>query len=247
MPPAPPRLTAAQLSFTYPRAARPALMEVDLRLDAGQIVAIVGESGSGKSTLGLLLCGALRPNRGRVTRPGAGRITMILQSPALNPMQRIQTQLEAVIRRHEPGRDRRARATEVLARVGLEPAALRAYPHQLSGGMQQRVIVAMSLIGQVDVLIADEPTSALDSLSAYALLELLKALRDQAGVAIVLITHQLKHAAWVADQVAVMHAGRLSTPQEAGAFFQDPLDPHGRALLEAARALDLPCAQSQRH
>ena len=253
------------------RSARRAVRAVDgvsFELRAGSALGLVGESGSGKSATGLAIAGLLPPGRGRVsagiirfgdrelTRLGAeamrairGRhISVVFQDPlsALNPVRTIGFQLLEALG-PEAGADpaaRRAAAAELLGTVGIaEPAAmLRAYPHQLSGGMRQRVIIAIAITRRPEVLIADEPTTALDVTVQLQILGLLDDLRRERGMAMVLITHDFGVAASLCDELAVMYAGRIVERGPVEDVLVRPRHPYTVGLIGAVPRIDAPGA-----
>ncbi len=231
---------------------------VSFEIAAGQTLGIVGESGCGKSVTALSIMGLLPKPAGRVVggrvslrgedllrlpkdamRAIRGkRISMIFQEPmtALNPVQRIDRQLIEILRLHGDVGDRRAlraRAVELLAEVGIPAPERRLddYPHQLSGGMRQRVLIAIALAWRPDVLIADEPTTALDVTIQAQILELIERLQQQHGMAVIFITHDLGVIAEIADQVIVMYAGRVVESASVHTLFECPLHPYTRGLL----------------
>ncbi|MQA04216.1 MAG: ATP-binding cassette domain-containing protein [Streptosporangiales bacterium] len=243
-----------------------AVRGLDLELRRGEIVGIVGESGSGKSTASLALLGLLPDNatvRGgaylddvdltRLTRADldaqrGNRIAMIYQDPmtALNPVVRVGAQIAEAYRAHHRGASKEEayeRAVEMLDLVGIPDAATRAraYPHEYSGGMRQRVVVAMALVNDPAVLVADEPTTALDVTVQAQVLELVLSLRERLGVGVLLITHDLGVIARVADRVIVMYAGRPVELATVDDLFAHPAMPYTTALLHA-----LPGAASRR-
>ncbi len=224
----------------------------------GEIFGLVGETGCGKSVTGLSLLRLVPPpgeiTAGRIWFDGEDllakseaemrhirgrRIAMIFQDPAasLNPVFSIGAQIIDVIRHHQPvGREEaRRRAIEMLAAVGLpEPERLlHAYPHQLSGGMQQRAMIAMALSSGAELLIADEPTTALDVTIQAQILALLAELRERRGLSILLITHDLGVVAEVCDRVGVLYAGRLVEIGRTADVFRDMKHPYTQALLAA--------------
>ncbi len=229
---------------------------IDLAIERGEIFGLVGESGCGKTVTSLALMG-LVPPPGQVTaarlslddvdllnrrdwRDVRGRrVAMIFQDPAasLNPTFTLGEQLEHVIGHHlgQKGAVARKRATDLLIDVGLPDVEriLRAYPHQLSGGMQQRAMVALALASGAHFLIADEPTTALDVTIQAQILRLLKGLRDKHGLTILLITHDLGVVAQTCDRVGVLYAGTLVETASAAALFRDPKHPYTQGLLGA--------------
>jgi oligopeptide/dipeptide ABC transporter ATP-binding protein len=231
---------------------------------SGETVAIVGESGSGKSVTGLAIMGLVdRP--GRITdgevrlagRPLSGsseaeyrrvrgqELAMVFQDPlsALNPVQRVGDQIAEAARVHGAARAAaRERALAMLDRVGVVPAArrARAYPHELSGGMRQRVMLAMALVNRPQVLIADEPTTALDVTTQAQILELLAELQTEMGLALVLVSHDLGVVAGIADRVLVMYAGRIVEEGPADRIFGAAGHPYTRGLLASVPRVDDP-------
>jgi peptide/nickel transport system ATP-binding protein len=230
---------------------------IDLTVRRGQTLGIVGESGCGKSMLSLSVMGlvpspgriaggrivfdgedltALPPDRLRALR--GKRIAMVFQEPmtSLNPVYTVGFQIVEAMRAHEPGTpfaELKARAIAALERVRITAAAQRfdAYPHQLSGGMRQRVMIAMALACSPDLLIADEPTTALDVTVQAQVLDLLRDIQRDTGMAIVLITHDLGVVAGMADEVAVMYAGRVVERAPVADIFNDPQHPYTLGLL----------------
>jgi peptide/nickel transport system ATP-binding protein len=259
-----PVLEIAGLEVTFPTQEGPvaAVRGVDLTLEAGKVLGVVGESGSGKTvtmlaTLGLLPAGAevsgsvkyrgrelvgLAPRELRKLRGAA--VAMIFQDPktSLNPVQPIGHQIVEGIRIHHPevGRKEAAkRAVELLALVGIPQPDRRArdYPHQFSGGMCQRAMIAMAVANDPDVLIADEPTTALDVTIQAQILDLLRDIRQEKGVAIVLISHDLGVVAGLADDVAVMYAGRVVEKGSVDAVYTQARHPYTRGLLASVPRL----------
>ncbi len=239
---------------------------VSFEVTAGETLGVVGESGCGKSVTALSIMGLLPKPAGRVVegrillrgedllrlRGGAmrkirgRRISMIFQEPmtALNPVQRIGRQLIEMLQLHADVGDRRMlrqRAVELLEEVGI-PAPLRRldeYPHQLSGGMRQRVLIAIALACRPDVLIADEPTTALDVTIQAQILELIERLQQQRGMSVIFITHDLGVIAEIADQVVVMYAGRIVERAPVDALFARPMHPYTRGLLASMPQLQM--------
>src|SRR3984885_8616720 len=252
-------LTIQGLRTTFrTRAGEVAAVDgVDLSIARGRVLGIVGESGCGKSVLSLSIM-RLVPPPGRIAAgrimfdgrdlaglsapemraiPG-GRIAMIFQEPmtSLNPAFTIGAQIIEAMRAHDPratAQSLRARAIGALERVRIPAAARRfdEYPHQMSGGMRQRVMIAMALSCEPDSYGADEPTSALDVTVQAQILDLLRELQAQTGMAIILITHDLGIVAEMADEVAVMYAGRVVERAPGPAIFDDPQHPYTLGLL----------------
>ena len=234
-------------------AATEPVRGVSLAVYPGQTHCVVGESGSGKSltalsVMGLLprgarASGALRfagapmPGGRALERLRGDKIAMIFQEPmtSLNPAYTVGSQLTEAFRRHRPGGQAAAvaRAEELLGRVGIAAAGTRMgqFPHQLSGGLRQRVMIAMALMCSPAVLIADEPTTALDVTVQAQILRLLAGLQRELGLAMLLITHDLGIMARVADQVSVMYAGAVVETAPVAALFARPAHPYTRGLL----------------
>ena len=236
---------------------------VSLSVQRGRTLGIVGESGCGKSVLSLSVMRLLPPNgriaTGRVLLEGTdlatlsrdamrqvrgARVAMIFQEPmtSLNPVHTIGYQIVEALRVHtsHPSAEIRNRAIEALRRVRI-PAPERRfdeYPHQLSGGMRQRVMIAMALSCEPLLLIADEPTTALDVTVQAEILDLLRTLQAETGMAIILITHDLGVVAEMADEVAVMYAGRVVEHAPAEQIFADPQHPYTLGLLSSIPRLD---------
>jgi peptide/nickel transport system permease protein len=237
--------------------------DVSLQVRAGETLAIVGESGSGKSLTGLAIMGLL-PNVARVTAGAAwvggqdvlrleeaalrrlrgADMAMVFQDPlsSLNPVHRVGGQIVEAIRSHRrvSAAAAHAQAVELLERVGIPDPARRAqaFPHELSGGMRQRAMIAMAIANHPRLLIADEPTTALDVTIQAQVLDLLATLRLEQGMGLVFITHSLPVVAEIADQVAVMYAGEIVEHGRAAAIFERPLHPYTTALLRSAPADD---------
>jgi peptide/nickel transport system ATP-binding protein len=257
-PDAPDILTTQALSKTYrkrgwfgqPGRVTQALDDVTLALREGSTLGIVGESGSGKSTLARTLLGLLAPDAGTITLAGetvrfkgsrarrdhARRVQMVFQDPygSLNPRQRVgEIVARGPIVHGMPWREAWAQARELFELVGLSPDALRRYPHEFSGGQRQRVGLARALAMRPRVLIADEPVSALDVSVQAQVLALLARLREQLGLSIVFITHDLRVAAQVCDHIAVMKNGQVVEQGPCAEVFAAPAHPYTRALLAA--------------
>jgi len=246
-----------------------AVAGVDLRVDAGQTVALVGESGSGKSVTSLSVMRLIRAPRGRISggeirfrcRDGVVRdlaaqdeaamsairgneISMIFQEPmtSLNPAHSVGHQIAEAVRLHRKV-DRAAawrRAVEMLSLVGIPEARRRAesYPHQLSGGTRQRVMIAMALACRPALLIADEPTTALDVTVQAQILELMRRLQREIGMGILFITHNLGLVAEIADKVEVMYGGRVVEQADVDSLFAAPRHPYTQGLLASLPVVD---------
>jgi oligopeptide/dipeptide ABC transporter ATP-binding protein len=253
-----PLLSVDRLTTGFDAAGRfvPAVIDVSLHLDKGETLCLVGESGSGKSMTAFSIMGLVQPpgriDRGRVVFKGrdllplperemqkvrGAEIALVFQEPmtALNPVFTIGSQIEETLRVHGQAtrRTARARAIELLEAVQVpEPSKrVRDYPHQLSGGLRQRALIAMALACNPDVLIADEPTTALDVTIQAQILELLRDLQKRLGLALLLITHDLGIVAEMADRVAVIYAGRIVEESGVGDLFADAKHPYTRGLL----------------
>ncbi|MBX5101263.1 ABC transporter ATP-binding protein [Rhizobium lentis] len=234
-----------------------ALRGIDLTLSPGEALGIVGESGSGKSVtwlaaLGLLprtasVSGAVRLDgenlltvaQTRLDRIRGGRVAMIFQDPssALNPVIRVGRQIGEVLSRHQglSGSSVRGEAKRLLDLVGIPDAARRldSYPHELSGGQNQRVMIAMALGGKPDVLVADEPTTALDATIQAQILDLLTTIRRDTGMALVLISHDLGVVSETCERIAVMYAGSVVEMAPSELIFAHPEHPYTQGLLAA--------------
>ena len=251
------------VSFRTDRGVVRAVDAVSLRVAAGETLAIVGESGSGKSVTALsilrLLGDAGAIDAGRIVFDGqdllaldkrairairGDRIAMIFQEPmsSLNPVLTVGKQVAEPIRLHRNAswRDAYARAAQLLERVRIPDAASRLgdYPHQFSGGMRQRVMIAMALACRPQLIIADEPTTALDVTVQAQILELLKELTREADSALILITHDLGVVARYADRVAVMYAGRIVETAPARTLYATPAHPYTQGLMASIPGID---------
>jgi peptide/nickel transport system ATP-binding protein/oligopeptide transport system ATP-binding protein len=250
-------------AFQTARGEITAVEDVTFTLDKGEILGIVGESGSGKSVTALTIMGLLPQPPARVAagevrfdgqvlttlsdarmqRIRGPGIAMVFQEPmtSLNPVFTIGEQVMETIRAHErlPQRAIYARAVQMLEKVGIPSAARRMtdYPHQLSGGQRQRVMIAIALACNPKLLIADEPTTALDVTIQAQILDLLLDLRDEFGMAIMIITHNMGVIAETADRVLVMYAGRVVEEAPVARLFDQPLHPYTQGLLECVPSL----------
>jgi peptide/nickel transport system permease protein len=264
-----PPLVIEHLGVTYPGPSPVRAVDgADLEVAAGELVGLVGESGSGKSTLAAAAVGLLGPPaevtgavriEGRdlaalsveeLRRLRGDRVALIPQEAmsALNPVHTVGDQLVEAVRVHRrtSRSAARTRAAELLELVGIDPRRGRDHPHQFSGGMRQRVVIAMALANEPAVVIADEPTTGLDVLVQREVLELLDGLRRRMGLALLVVTHDLPMIERVADRIAVMQAGRLVEVGPAARVAAAPQHPYTRLLVESAARLVLPVPEVQR-
>ena len=241
-----------------------AVENVNLSLYSNEVLAIVGESGCGKSTLATTIMGLhdfnytrvsgevifedknlLTLNQDEYNKIRGGKIGMIFQDPlsALNPLQRIGEQIEEALTYHTKfsKEEKKARVLELLEKVGIEnPSRVyRQFPHQLSGGMRQRVMIAMALSCKPKMIIADEPTTALDVTIQAQILDLLTDLQNEIKAGIILITHDLGVVAQMADRVAVMYAGQVVELADSMELFNNPLHPYTKSLLNSIPQIDV--------
>ena len=254
----PPLLEIKDLTIRFPGADRPAVDGIGFHIDRGEVLGLVGESGSGKSLTSLAILRLLAAEA-RMTgsirfdghdllhlteaemRARRGRaISMIFQEPmtALNPAMPVGEQIAEAVRVHHPKLSRsdvRGRVLEALEQVALPDPARRIgdYPHQFSGGQRQRILIAMAVVNKPQLLIADEPTTALDVTVQAQILRLLRDLREQHGLSMLFISHDLAVTAQTADRVAVMQRGRIVETNTAASLFRHPQHPYTQALLAA--------------
>jgi oligopeptide/dipeptide ABC transporter ATP-binding protein len=256
-----PVLEIDSLHVTYGASDRivHAVRDVTLVVNEGEAVGIAGESGCGKSTLARALLGLLPERIGRVA---GGRIrvagqdvtdhdetqwmalrghplAMVFQDPLsfLNPVLRIGAQIAESVRQHDPNQDIRRRCVELLDLVKLSASVLRSYPHQLSGGMRQRVMLAIALGCQPRLLIADEPTTALDVTTQAEVMALLGSLRTQLNMALLVVSHDLGLLRWHCDRIYVMYAGRTIEWGDAASIIDRPRHPYTSGLIATSRLL----------
>jgi len=255
-----PLVDIRDLTVTFTRGARPvnAVNGVDLRIERGEVVALIGESGSGKS---VTLRSLMRLHAPQATRIGGqmmvdgtdvmalgrraladyrgARVAMIFQEPltALDPVYTLGDQIVEAIRRHEPvsAADAHKRALELFERVRIPSPERRlaAYPHEMSGGMRQRAMIALALACRPKLLLADEPTTALDATVQIQVLLLLRELQRELGLAVVFVTHDLGAAVEVADRIAVMYGGRIVEEGSTRDVIRAPAHPYTLALLRS--------------
>jgi peptide/nickel transport system ATP-binding protein len=253
-----PLLEVDDLSVSYFTDAADigAVEHVSLTLHAGEFLGIVGESGCGKSTLLFAIAQLLSPpaeiTSGRVVFRGQDLVrltdselrhvrwrdySVVMQSAmnALNPMKSIRAQFKDTMRAHErwSAGAIRSRSAEVLHLVGIDATHLDSYPHQLSGGMRQRAMIAMALLLTPQLVIMDEPTSALDVVAQRSLMTQIKELQQQFGFAVIFVTHDMSLIAHYSDRVMVMYAGQVAEIGETDSIFERPLHPYSKGLLDA--------------
>ena len=246
------------LTVEYATASGPvvAVDDVDLDVDPGEFLGVVGESGCGKSTMLFAIARLLNPpaeiTSGAVSFRGQNLVTMtekklnvlrwrdlsvVMQSAmnALNPVTTIGAQFKDTMVAHRAAAKHEIaeRSTEVLELVGIDPIHLRSYPHQLSGGMRQRAMIAMALLFTPDLVIMDEPTSALDVVAQRALMLQIKQLQQQLGFAVVFVTHDMSLVSHFSDRLLVMYAGQVVEAGPTRDVFDHPSHPYSRGLLDA--------------
>ncbi len=255
-------LEVSGLTVDYVTGANPvrAVDDVSLEVKPGEFVGIVGESGCGKSTLLFAIARLLSPpavvTAGSVTFRGENLVTMterrlnairwqnlsvVMQSAmnALNPVMSVGAQFADALRAHGT-RSRKviaARSAEVMRLVGVDAVHLGSYPHQLSGGMRQRAMIAMALLFTPDLVIMDEPTSALDVVAQRSLMTQIKELQRELGFAVIFVTHDMSLVSHYSDRLVVMYAGQVAEAGLTRRIFDSPLHPYARGLLEAFPAI----------
>lgn len=251
-----------EVSYYTDAGRAKALDRVNLELYAGEKIGLVGESGSGKSTMALAMMRMIKaPGRiehGQVIVDGTdltklsedamldARLSKIAYIPqgamnSLNPVTRIGSQMIDAIKAHEPNMpkaDMKARSIKALESVELKPDVFKMYAHELSGGMKQRVCIAIGILLEPKVIIADEPTSALDVVTQRQVMETINKIQDEIGVAVILIGHDMGLMAQSMDKVAVMYAGRLVEVSTVKEMFTDPKHPYSQALIRSLPKLD---------
>jgi len=258
-------LEIKNLSIEYPISIGivQAVKDVSLDLHRGEALGLVGESGCGKSTLGLSILNMVRPPgkivSGKIVYRGKDilsmrdreilkirgqNIAMVFQNPltSLNPLFRIDRQFLETIQQHEPDvpkKDALRRAERILDALGIEQKRLYEYPHQLSGGMRQRIMIGLGLIMNPDIIIADEPTTSLDVIVEAGFIDLLNKLRKEFNLSIILITHNLGLVAEIADRIAVMYGGAIVEEGTAEQIYHDPLHPYTYGLINCVPNINM--------
>ncbi len=258
-----PVLSVRNLRVYYgtPRGSVRAVDGVTLEIGEGEVLGLVGESGCGKSTLGRGILGLLpegASSDGEVHYGGRNLVALsrkdlralrgpdlglIFQEPMtrLDPLMRIDDHFVETLKRHEPGlgkREMRRRSLETLGKMGIPPTRFRQYPFEFSGGMRQRIMIALALLLRPKLLVADEPTTALDVIVEAQILAILADLKREFGTALLLITHNLGIIAEACDRVAVMYAGRIVEQGPARPLFAEPAHPYTRELLRSTISLE---------
>ncbi|MGD0122092.1 MAG: ABC transporter ATP-binding protein [Candidatus Limnocylindrales bacterium] len=253
-----PLLEVSDLSVDYITDAGDvrAVDRVDIDVQPSEFLAIVGESGCGKSTLLFAIAQLLSPPAeiagGTVVFKGRDMVrltedelrhirwrdySVVMQSAmnALNPMKSIEAQFRDTIEAHDDMSRKaiRERSAEVLHLVGIDAVHLKSYPHQLSGGMRQRAMIAMALLFTPDLVIMDEPTSALDVVAQRSLMSQIKELQKRLGFAVIFVTHDMSLVRHYSDRLLVMYAGQVAELGDTSALFEDPLHPYTKGLLDA--------------
>jgi oligopeptide/dipeptide ABC transporter ATP-binding protein len=251
-----------RLSYVWKQSVVQAVRGANLTIAPGEAVGLVGESGSGKSTLARSLLGLNDGKRMRVDGGGilvqgkevatlsengwrkmrGSPLAMVFQDPLsfLNPVMRIEKQIAESIRRHDPSVDVSTRIDELLSLVKLPKTIRRAYPHELSGGMRQRVLLAIAIACRPKLLVADEPTTALDVTTQAEIMILLRELREKLGMAMLLISHDIGLVTSACERIYVMYAGRTVERGPSKHVLNYPAHPYTRGLFDSARALRLP-------
>ncbi|MGO4295824.1 ABC transporter ATP-binding protein [Glutamicibacter sp. MCAF14] len=248
------RIRSLSKSFTssalFSRKKIPALRDIDLEMQHGEIVALVGESGSGKSTLARCLALLETPDSGEVLVNGTdiaglkgaavrkyrSEVQMVFQDPfgSLNPTFRVEHILERSLALHQPEiKSKRSEMAKLVSTVGLSPDVLSSFPHELSGGQRQRIAIARVLAAKPSIILADEPTSMLDVSVRIGVLNLLHKLRDEHGITIFYVTHDLASARYLSDRIAVLNEGRIVESGESVQLLDNPSHPYTQLLVGA--------------
>jgi peptide/nickel transport system ATP-binding protein len=257
----PPKLEVENLRAHYITEEGPlkAVDGINFVIDEGHSLGVVGESACGKSTLGAALMRSLQyPGRivgGKIVLAGTvlttlpdkafnneirwKRVSMVFQGAmnALDPVFTVESQMREILKQHGYEGDVPVKIAESLKSVGLELSVSKRYPHELSGGMKQRVVIAMALLLDPEILIADEPTTALDVLVQSQIIELLKKLQADKGVSVILITHDLALVSQLADTISIMYAGQIVEIGSAASIYKNPRHPYTQALIAAVPRL----------
>ena len=255
------RIKDLRVSYLTRRGEVKAVDGVSLGLYKGEILGIAGESGCGKSTLAAAILRLVKPpgiiKEGKVLYRGKDllrlgeeefrlyRMTKIAYVPqgsmnSLNPVMRIRDQFMDMLKDHGlkiKKEELEERLREILSSMGLKTSILDRYPHELSGGMKQRTLIALSLIMNPEILIADEPTTALDVVSQRGVMNILRDLKDQRGTSIILITHDMAVQAELSDRMAIMYAGKIVEVGPTEEIYNEPLHPYTRLLIESIPSL----------
>ncbi|MBN1535848.1 MAG: ABC transporter ATP-binding protein [Anaerolineales bacterium] len=253
------------LSVTYHTRLGPvsAVNDISFDINRSEILGLVGESGCGKSTLGKALMRMIMPpgeisggsilfngkdvmqfDQKRLRDFRGRQISMIFQDPmtSLNPVQRVDEHVIEAIQVHEEKPDKEdviSRVKALIERLGIQERRLRDYPHQLSGGMRQRVMIGLGLVLNADLIIADEATTSLDVIVEAMLVDQLREIREEFGVALLMITHNIALVAEIADRIAVMYAGKIVELGDIKEIFDNPLHPYTRGLLRSVPSIRL--------
>lgn len=251
--------------YFIPRGTVKAVDDVSFNIEEGQALGLAGESGCGKTTVALSILKILPPEgriiggkvifkgqdileleekemRDRIRWKG---ISLVFQGAmnALNPVYKIEDQIVEVIRLHEPHvskREAKERSKKLFELVGLDPARIRNYPHEFSGGMKQRAVIAMALACNPDLLIADEPATALDVIIQAQILKLIRELKQKMRLSMMLISHDLSIIAETCEKVAIMYAGKIVEYGDIVSIFKEPLHPYSQGLILAFPKIDAP-------
>lgn len=256
-------LETTSLSVTYQtrQGAIRAVNDVNLRIERGITVGLVGESGCGKSTLGKAILQILpagtnvegsihfdgvdlvRSEEDEMRTYRGRNLSLVFQDPMtrLNPLMTIRKHFEEALRSHEPEIEEdeaAARAAQALTSVRIPPARMDQFPHEFSGGMRQRIMIALSLVFRPALLIADEPTTSLDVIVEAQILQLLASIKKDFDMGVLLVTHNLGLVAEYADEMAVMYAGHIVEHGSVAEIFAEPLHPYTKGLLESVISLD---------
>ncbi len=255
------RVRNLRVVFPHRHGELVAIDDISFDVNKGEILGFVGESGAGKSMTGAAIIGLIDPpgyiDRGEIwldderidqldsrslTRIRGDRISMVFQDPltSLNPLRTIGDQLVETIQTHLPiGEDEaRQKAMAGLEEVGIDPSRFDAYPHEFSGGMRQRVVIALALSAEPELIIADEPTTALDVSVQAQVLRLLRRLCQEHGASVILITHDMGVIAETTDRVAVLYAGRLAEIGPTAEVLNEPQHPYSRGLIASTPSVE---------